>query len=241
MTFNATILTLFPEMFPGPLGVSLAGKALSDGAWSFQTLQIRDFATDKHATVDDTPYGGGAGMVMKPDVLDAAITHAYTQCPMPNAQLVYFTPRGQPITQSLVKELSEKPVILLCGRYEGVDQRLLDKHAPLELSLGDFVLSGGEIAAIALLDAIIRLLPGVVGDAESLAEESFGLGADYAGLLEYPHYTKPPFWNGAPVPDVLLSGNHALIKQWRLSQAQAVTQARRPDMWDIYLKHGNKK
>ena len=235
--FNAVVLTLFPEMFPGPLAVSLAGKALEKGLWDIKTLQIRDYATDKHSSVDDTAYGGGAGMVMKPDVIDSAINAARTL--QPDARLVYFSPRGARITQPVVEELSHTGVILLCGRYEGVDQRLLDTHAPLELSLGDFVLSGGELAAMALMDACIRLLPGVLGDEESLSEESFGLGADYAGLLEYPHYTKPPVWNGLPVPEVLLSGNHARIKEWRMSQAQDITRARRPDLWDSYLSLGS--
>lgn len=254
--FSALILTLFPEMFPGPLGHSLAGKALQRGLWHLKTLQIRDFATDKHQTVDDTPYGGGAGMVMRSDVLDAAILHA--QSLMPDARLIYFTPRGVPLTQKLVHELviprvlqsetigesrkidgpiiasgnSGHDLILLCGRYEGVDERVLEKHAPLEISIGDYVLSGGETAALTLLDACVRLLPGVVGEADSLTQESFALRADFAGLLEYPHYTKPPIWNGRKVPDVLVSGNHAAIKDWRLREAQQATKARRPDLWD---------
>jgi tRNA (guanine37-N1)-methyltransferase len=228
--FSAHILTLFPEMFPGPLGLSLAGKALQNGLWKLHVSQIRDFATDKHQTVDDTPYGGGAGMVMRADVLDAAIAHARTA--LPSAQLVYFTPRGTWLTQRIAYDLSQKDLILLCGRYEGVDERLLQAHQPLEISLGDFVLSGGEIAAYALLDACVRLLPGVVGDSASLGEESFGLNTVFAGLLEYPHYTKPPIWNGHTVPDVLLSGNHANIKDWRLSEARKITQARRPDLLD---------
>jgi tRNA (guanine37-N1)-methyltransferase len=229
LPFSVTILTLFPEMFPGPLGYSLAGKALKQGLWNLNTLQIRDFATDKHQTVDDTPYGGGAGMVMRADVLDAGITHA--QSLMPNAQLIYFTPRGIQLNQKLAHELSSKQLILLCGRYEGVDQRLLEQHAPLEISIGDYVLSGGEMAALTLLDACVRLLPGVIGDADSLAQESFALATDFAGLLEYPHYTKPPIWNGRKVPDVLLSGNHAAINDWRLREAEQTTKARRPDMW----------
>jgi tRNA (guanine37-N1)-methyltransferase len=277
--FSATILTLFPEMFPGPLACSLAGKALEKGIWNLKAMQIRDFTTDKHQTVDDTPYGGGAGMVMRADVLDAAIQEARNQ--EPGARLIYFTPRGTPLTQQLVYELaiphslphrgrvrvgadaSEKedrffPVppallpasllqgeerhaslILLCGRYEGVDERLLEHHKPLEISIGDYVLSGGEMAALVLLDACVRLLPGVVGDKASLAQESFALTTDFTGLLEYPHYTKPPIWNGRKVPDVLLSGNHAVIKDWRLSEAEQTTKARRPDLWDKRRKAKN--
>jgi tRNA (guanine37-N1)-methyltransferase len=226
--FSALVLTLFPEMFPGMLGHSLAGKALKKGLWNLNTLQIRDFATDKHQTVDDTPYGGGAGMVMRPDVLDAAIKKAQTL--LPEATLIYFTPRGTPLTQKMACELSQKPLILLCGRYEGVDQRLLDTHQPLEISIGDYVLSGGEIAAQVLLDACVRLLPGVIGDNESLGEESFSQHADFAGLLEYPHYTKPPIWDGRKVPDVLLSGDHAKIRDWRRREAEKITKARRPDL-----------
>jgi tRNA (guanine37-N1)-methyltransferase len=227
--FTATILTLFPEMFPGPLGHSISGKALKDGIWELHTHQIRDFAKDKHKTVDDTPYGGGAGMVMRPDVIDAAIEHAKKT--KPNARLIYFTPRGVPLSQSLAHELSREKLILLCGRYEGVDERVLQAHQPLEISAGDFVLSGGEMAAMLLLDACVRLIPGVVGDSESLMEESFGLGTDFAGLLEYPHYSRPPIWNGRAVPDVLLSGDHAKIKDWRLSEAKKATETRRPDLW----------
>lgn len=227
--FCATILTLFPEMFPGPLAYSLAGKALERGLWNLKTLQIRDFATDKHQTVDDTPYGGGGGMVMRADVLDAALTHASSL--MPQAQLIYFTPRGTPLTQKRAHELSQKNLILLCGRYEGVDERVLEQHQPLEISIGDYVLSGGEMAALVLLDSCVRLLPGVIGDEASLEQESFALATDFAGLLEYPHYTRPPNWNGREVPDVLLSGNHAAIKDWRLNKARQTTQVRRPDVW----------
>jgi len=256
MKLHTIVLTLFPEMFPGPLAHSLAGKALEKGLWDLQALQIRDFATDKHKTVDDTPYGGGVGMVMRADVLDAAITAAQSR--LPNAQLIYFTPRGAPLTQKMAHDLiiprvsqsetiggtkeSDGPIvasgnsghdglILLCGRYEGVDERVLEAHTPMEISIGDYVLSGGEIAALVLLDACVRLLPGVMGDADSLAQESFALTSDFAGLLEYPHYTKPPIWNGRKVPDVLLSGNHADISNWRLGEAKQTTQARRPDLW----------
>ncbi len=237
--FSAIALTLYPEMFPGPLGHSLAGTALEKGIWSLKTLQIRDFATDKHATVDDKPYGGGVGMVLKPDVIDSAIQEAKKM--LPNAQLIYTSPRGKPITQELVENLKNKDIIILCGRFEGVDQRVLDHHDMLEVSLGDFVLSGGEIAALALMDACIRLLPGVIGRGasgkeEATAHESFTLTSEYAGLLEYPHYTRPSFWKEMPVPDVLLSGNHEQIKAWRLEQARNVTKARRPDLWALINK-----
>ena len=217
-------------MFPGPLAFSLSGKALERGLWNIKTLQIRDFATDKHQTVDDTPYGGGSGMVMRADILDSAIKKA--RADQPQSTLVYFTPRGTPFTQEVAHQLSQTSLILLCGRYEGVDERLLEEHKPLEISIGDFVLSGGETAAFIVLDACIRLLPGVMGDDESLKEESFSLATDFAGLLEYPHYTRPPIWNGRAVPDVLLSGNHAAIKDWRLREAKKVTAARRPDLWN---------
>lgn len=245
---EAIALTLFPEMFPGPLGHSLAGKALKDGLWGLKTLQIRDFATDRHQKVDDSPYGGGAGMVMKPDVLDAAIEEAKRQ--LPGAQFIYFTPRGMPMTQSLVQQLlkaesrtlnPDPSFILLCGRYEGVDQRVLDHHKPLEISLGDFVLSGGEMAALTFLDAAVRLLPGVMGQPESLAQESFSGDQNYACLLEYPHYSKPPVWKGLEVPEVLLGGNHAKISAWRLEQAKEATRTRRPDLWEKFQANETKK
>jgi tRNA (guanine37-N1)-methyltransferase len=227
--FSATALTLFPEMFPGPLGHSLAGTALKKGIWSLDAINIRDFATDKHHTVDASPYGGGVGMVMKPDVIDSAIEHAKAQ--MGNdPTIIYFTPRGTPLTQPLAQELSHKHLILLCGRFEGVDQRVIDHHRMLEISLGDFVLSGGEIAALALLDACVRLLPGVIGKEEAIQQESFANHADYAGLLEYPHYTRPPSWKGKSVPEILLSGNHKEIDAWRLEQAKEITALRRPDL-----------
>ncbi len=227
--FSTTILTLFPEMFPGPLGYSLAGKALKNNLWNLETLQIRDFSTDKHQTVDDTPYGGGAGMVMRPDVLDRAIAAAKTRAP--EATLVYFTPRGVPLTQKIVHDLAQKQLILLCGRFEGVDERVLETHKPLEINISDVVLSGGEIAAFVLLDACVRLLPGVMGAEDSLAEESFALSGDFSGLLEYPHYTKPPIWNGRSVPEVLLSGNHAAIRKWRIQEAERLTKDLRSDLW----------
>lgn len=231
------VLTLFPAMFPGPLGLSLAGKALKDGRWMLETLDIRAFSSDKHATVDDTPYGGGAGLVLKPDVVDGALTAARQDFA---GRVIYLSPRGRPLDQTLVSELASGPgVILLCGRYEGVDQRVLDHHEVQEVSVGDYVLSGGEPAALVLLDACIRLLPGVMGNEETTAEESFSEGA--GGLLEYPHYTRPPVWNGREVPEVLLSGHHRQIADWRRAQSEAVTRKNRPDLWEKYLARGTTK
>lgn len=226
MTWDARVLTLFPEMFPGPLGDSLAGKALASGLWSLRTIDIRDFATDRHATVDDTPFGGGPGMVMRADVVDAAIASVADE-PGP---LVYLTPRGRRLDQALVSELAAGPgMTVLCGRYEGIDERVIESRDFTEISLGDFVLSGGEPAAVALIDACVRLLPGVMGDAASLDEESF-----QSGLLEYPHYTRPAEWHGRPVPEVLVSGHHEKIRAWRREQAERITRERRPDLWDRY-------
>ncbi len=221
MTWHATVLTLFPAMFPGPLGGSLAGRALDAGLWRLDVRDIRDAATDRHRTVDDTPFGGGAGMVMRPDVLDAAIGD-------PDGRpLLYMTPRGRPLSQSRVRALAAGPgVTVVCGRYEGVDQRVLDARGMEEVSVGDYVLSGGELPALVLLDACVRLLPGTMGAAASAAEESFS-----DGLLEYPHYTRPAEWQGRRVPDVLLSGNHAAIAAWRRAQAEDATRRRRPDLW----------
>lgn len=227
--WRATVLTLFPEMFPGPLGLSLAGKALESGAWMLEALDIRGFARDKHQTVDDAPFGGGAGMVMRADVVDAAIEAAAGAGP-----LIYLTPRGAPFCQARAKALAEgNGVTLLCGRYEGVDQRVLDARRVEEISIGDFVLSGGEPAAMIVLDACVRLLPGVMGRAESLAEESFE-----GGLLEYPHYTRPRVWNGLEPPPVLMSGDHGRIAAWRREQAEVATKERRPDLWAAYLDRG---
>jgi len=221
--WDVRVLTLFPEMFPGPLGESLAGKALADGLWSLATVHIRDFAADKYGTVDDSPFGGGPGMVMRPDVIHAALESA-AGAPGP---AIYLTPRGRPLDQATVRSLAAGPgMTVLCGRYEGVDQRVLEAHDMVEISLGDFVLSGGEPAAIALIDACVRLLPGVMGDENSLEEESF-----QSGLLEYPHYTRPAEWMGRRVPDVLLSGHHEKIRAWRREQAERVTRERRPDLW----------
>lgn len=227
--WTARILTLFPEMFPGPLGLSLAGKALERGDWKIEAIDIRGFATDKHRTVDDTPFGGGPGMVMRPDVVDAALDHAMRDGLKP---AIYLTPRGRVLDQELVKELAAGPgVVLLCGRYEGLDERVIEARGLVEVSLGDFVLSGGEPAAIALIDAAVRLLPGVMGAEETLEEESFE-----AGLLEYPHYTRPAEWCGRAVPDVLMSGHHKKIKAWRKLQAERTTESRRPDLWAAYQK-----
>jgi tRNA (guanine37-N1)-methyltransferase len=224
MSFRATILTLYPEMFPGPLGVSLAGRALGAGAWALRTVQIRDFATDRHHTVDDTPAGGGAGMVMRADVLARAIDYAAPQRdPRP---CLLMSPRGMPLTQKRVRQLAGGPgAVIVCGRFEGVDQRVIEGRGLEEVSLGDYILSGGEPAALALLDAVVRLLPGVMGNEASGDDESFE-----KGLLEHPHYTRPAEWEGRPIPDVLLSGNHARIAAWRHEEAKRLTAARRPDL-----------
>jgi tRNA (guanine37-N1)-methyltransferase len=230
--WTVRVLTLFPEMFPGPLGLSLAGQALQAGLWALETVDIRGFARDKHRSVDDTPFGGGPGMVMRPDVIDAAIAAALAE---ERGPVVYLSPRGRLLTQAVVRELADRPALtLLCGRYEGVDERVLEARAVEEISLGDFVLSGGEPAAIALIDAVVRLLPGVLGAPATLEEESFE-----RGLLEYPHYTRPADWQGRGVPEVLLSGHHERIKAWRLAQAEAITRARRPDLWARYLARHN--
>ena len=230
MTFAATVLTLYPEMFPGPLGVSLAGRARDEGKWSLDTVQIRDFAMDRHRTVDDTPAGGGAGMVLRADVLGAAIDHAtalHPACPV-----LAMTPRGRPLTQARVRALAAGPgVIVLCGRFEGFDERIFAGRAVEEVSVGDIVLSGGEPAALMLLDACIRLLPGVMGAPSSGAEESFE-----NGLLEYPHYTRPQEWEGRTIPEVLRSGDHAKIAAWRKQRAEDDTRLRRPDLWE---RHGD--
>ncbi len=226
--WTATVLTLLPEMFPGPLAHSLAGKALEQGIWALETVDIRGFARDKHRTGDDAPVGGGPGMVMRPDVVDAALSAV--QSPQPP---IYLPPRGRLVDQNRVRDLAAGAgVTLLCGRFEGVDQRVLEAHAVEEVSLGDIVLSGGEPAAIALIDACVRLLPGVVGRQQSLEEESFA-----GGLLEYPHYTRPQEWQGRKVPELLLSGHHERIRAWRLEAAEAITLERRPDLW---ARHGTR-
>ncbi len=226
MTFAATILTLFPEMFPGSLGHSLAGKALSDGLWSLDARDIRASATDRHRTVDDHPAGGGAGMVLKPDVLAAAIDASAHVGPR-----LLMSPRGKPLTQSFIRELAQAPgCLIVCGRFEGIDERVIEKRSLIEVSLGDFVLSGGEPAALALLDAVIRLLPGVMGKVASGEEESFE-----DGLLEHPHYTKPRTWEALEIPQILLSGDHKAIAQWKRQQREALTKSVRPDLWQKYL------
>jgi tRNA (guanine37-N1)-methyltransferase len=222
MTFSAHVLTLYPGMFPGPLGTSLAGRGLGS-AWTLSATNIRDYATDKHKSVDDTPAGGGAGMVLRADVLAAAIDGAPADLPR-----IAFTPRGKPLTQARVRELAAGPgVVLLCGRFEGFDERIFEARGIEEVSIGDFVLSGGEVAAIVLLDACVRLLPGVMGAASSGDDESFE-----TGLLEYPHYTRPVEWEGRTIPEVLRSGDHARIAAWRKSRAESDTRSRRPDLWE---------
>jgi tRNA (guanine37-N1)-methyltransferase len=226
----ATVLTLYPDMFPGPLAVSVTGKGLGEGRWRLETVNLRDFATNKYQSVDDTPAGGGPGMVMRADIVAAAVDSV----PRDGRRIIFLSPRGVRLTQSLARELAAEPgVILLCGRFEGVDQRAIEARDMVEVSVGDFVLSGGEIAAMALIDAVVRLLPGVVGQAQSLDEESFE-----NGLLEYPHYTRPHAFEGRTIPDVLMSGHHARIKAWRHDQSVKLTQSRRPDLWDAYLKSG---
>ena len=226
MAFAATVLTLYPEMFPGPLGTSLAGRALSDGTGSLDTVQIRDFATDKHRSVDDTPAGGGAGMVLKPDVLAAAVDNVADGRP-----ILALTPRGKPLSQGRVRELATgEGVILLCGRFEGFDERIFEARPVEPVSIGDYVLSGGELGAMVILDACVRLLPGVIGAASSGEEESFE-----QGLLEYPHYTRPVTWEGRTIPEVLRSGDHAKIAAWRRERAVEDTRLRRPDLIE---RHG---
>ena len=229
MPFAATILTLYPEMFPGPLGVSLAGRALAAGTWSLEAVQIRDFATDRHRTVDDTPAGGGAGMVLRADVVARAVDHAAAA--QPASPILAMTPRGAPLSQARIRALAGGPgVTILCGRFEGFDERLFDARPAIEqVSLGDIILSGGEPAALALLDACIRLLPGVMGAPDSGAEESFE-----EGLLEYPHYTRPFEWEGRTIPEVLRSGDHAKIAAWRKARSEQDTRLRRPDLWERY-------
>lgn len=227
MSFRATVLTLYPEMFPGALGLSLAGRALEHGVWSLEAVQIRDFATDRHRTVDDTPAGGGAGMVMRADVLAKAIDGA---SPAGDSRpRLLMSPRGRPLTQERVRELAVGPgAVVVCGRFEGVDQRVIEARNLEEVSIGDYILSGGEPAALVLLDAVVRLLPGVMGNEASGAEESFE-----GGLLEHPHYTRPQEWEGHAIPEVLVSGNHAKIAAWRRAEAERLTRERRPDLLPV--------
>lgn len=226
--WRATALTIFPEMFPGPLGGSLAGKALKEGVWSLDAVDIRRFASDRHGTVDDAPFGGGAGMVLKPDVLSEAIVASAP----PDVPKLLMSPRGAPFCQVRARELARGPgVLLVCGRFEGVDERVIEAHALEEVSVGDFVLSGGEVAAMAVMDACVRLLPGVMGEPASASEESFE-----DGLLEYPHYTRPASWAGPDgierrVPEILLSGHHGKVAEWRRTKREEITRQRRPDLW----------
>ena len=223
--WQATVITLFPELFPGPLAASLSGDALQRGLWALDTIALRDFGLGRHKTVDDTPAGGGPGMVLRADVAGPAVDAA--RAANPGAPLIYLSPSGEPLTQQTVRELAAAPgAVLLAGRFEGLDQRVIEKKGLREISIGDYVLSGGEIAAFVLIDAVVRLLPGVVGAAQSLEEESFE-----RGLLEYPHYTRPREWEGLVIPEVLLSGDHARIAEWRRTQAERLTRARRPDLW----------
>jgi tRNA (guanine37-N1)-methyltransferase len=230
--WRATVLTLFPEMFPGPLGISLAGKALSSGLWSLETRDIRASATDKHRSVDDTPAGGGPGMVLRADILAAAVDAADTPPALPR---LLMSPRGRPLNQSLVRKLAAGPgALIVCGRFEGIDQRVIEARGLEEVSIGDYVLSGGEIAALALIDACVRLLPGVMGKAESGTEESFS-----DSLLEYPQYTRPQVFEGQPIPEILTSGDHAKVAAWRKAEAERLTETRRPDLWA--LRQGSRK
>ena len=226
--WTAQVITLFPEAFPGTLGLSLTGRALTEGLWSLRTIQLRDHGIGRHRNVDDTPAGGGAGMVIRPDVMAAALREAKSAAP--DLPVVYLSPRGRPLTQAIARRMAQGPgVTLICGRFEGVDQRVLDAFDVTEISIGDYVLTGGEIAAQVLIDATVRLIPRVLGNQESLAEESFS-----HGLLEHPQYTKPAEWEGRRIPDVLLSGNHAAISHWRDEEAERLTKERRPDLWRAY-------
>lgn len=232
MHFN--LLTIFPEMFPGILGQSLAGKALEKGLWGYEAINIRDFALDKHKTVDDTPYGGGAGMVMKPDVLARSIGHVIEK--QGKTKLIYPSPRGKLLDQDKIEQfVEEKSLTILCGRYEGIDHRVIEKYGIEEVSVGDYILSGGEVAGIVIIDACIRILNGVIGNPQTHSEESFSKGK-YRNLLEYPHYTRPDVWENLSVPEVLKNGNHALIEKWRLEQAEKITKMRRPDLFEKNFK-----
>ena len=227
--FQAQVFTLYPEFFPGPLAKGLYGKALSNKLWKLNVVNIRDAATDKHKTVDDTPYGGGTGMLLKPDILAKSLDQRVKK----DERIFYLSPKGKKFDQKFAKDLSkEKSISLICGHFEGVDERVLDTRNIEEISIGDYVLSGGETAALVVLDSILRLLPGVLGNEKSAIDETFE-----NGLLEYPQYTKPQIWEEKSVPEVLLSGDHAKIKDWRLSQSEAITRDRRPDLWQKYKKN----
>ena len=227
--FLARIFTLYPDYFPGPLNKGLYGKAMEKKIWNLETINIRDYALDKHKTVDDTPYGGGFGMLIKPDVLSAAIDKKLKS----NEEIYYLSPKGIPFDQKLAKKISKESTInLICGHFEGIDQRVIDSRNIIEISIGDFILSGGESAALVVVDTILRLIPGVIGNDNSVDDETFE-----NGLLEYPQYTKPQIWEKKSVPEVLLSGDHAKIKDWRLSQSEAITRDRRPDLWQKYKKN----
>jgi len=233
MSRKVTILTLFPDMFPGPLGQSLIGKALEKNLWQLKVVDIRSFAEDKHQTVDDTCFGGGPGMVMRPDIVDKALAAVMEKG---KARLIHLTPRGQVFHQAFAREMahSDMPLVFLCGRYEGIDQRVLEAWNAEDMSLGDFVLTGGELAAMTILDAVLRLIPGVIGDETSLEEESFS-----NDLLEYPHYTRPRVWNEREVPAVLTSGHHEKIAIWRQKESEGITRERRPDLWNTYINKHN--
>ena len=227
--FKARIFTLYPEFFPGPLNKGLYGKGLSENIWNLETINIRDYALDKHHNVDDKPYGGGSGMLIRPDVLSNSLNQKTNS----NEITIYLSPKGKLLNQNLAKELAkEKTINLICGHFEGIDERVIENRNIEEISIGDFVLSGGETASYVILDAILRLIPGVIGNENSIVEESFE-----NGLLEFPQYTKPQIWEKKAVPDVLLSGDHAKIKHWRLSQSEAITRDRRPDLWQKYKKN----
>lgn len=232
MSWHASVITVQPEMFPGPLGMALSGKALAEKKWSIDAVDLRKFSTTRYGSVDDTPAGGGPGMVMRADFVAAAVDSVVRQ----GRPLILLSPRGVPFTQARARELARGPgAVLVCGRYEGIDERVIEARNMIEISMGDFVLSGGELAAMALIDACVRLLPGVVGDEQSLEDESFE-----DGLLEYPQYTRPPAWEGREIPSILMSGHHQRIREWRRERAIELTKARRPDMWDAYLKRAPK-
>lgn len=237
MTWKVKILSLFPQVFPGPLADSVIGNALKKNLWQIESKNIRDYARDKHKTVDDTPYGGGAGLLMKPEVLGDAIEDYFLPSENP---IIYLSPRGKKLTQKTAFELISKTkgINLVCGRFEGIDERVIKKYCINEISIGDYVISSGDLAALVLLDCCIRLIPGVIDN--SIEEESLAIGGDFEYLLEYPHYTKPQEWKGYKVPEVLLSGNHAKIKEWRLNQAKERTSAQRPDLWELYNKWSKK-